>query len=98
MFTMLTCLNGFFHNLTANSLAESLIFAENKGAIAAWASTGLTTPDVQEVMGQRFYTKVGTGEIQRLGDLINDAKTVIPGGMDVRLSWALLGDPMLKMN
>ena len=98
MFTMLTCLNGFFHNLTANSLAESLIFAENKGAIAAWASTGLTTPDVQEVMGQRFYTKIGTAEIQRLGDLVNDAKAQIPGGMDVRLSWALLGDPMLKMN
>ena len=98
MFTMLTCLNGFFHNLTANSLAESLLFAENKGAVATWASTGETTPDVQEVMGQRFYTKIGTGEIQRLGDLINDAKTQIPGGIDVRLSWALLGDPMLKMN
>src|SRR5690606_6043088 len=66
MYTMLTCLNGFFHNLTANSLAESLLFAENKGAVATWASTGETTPDIQEVMGQRFYTKIGTGEIPRL--------------------------------
>jgi hypothetical protein len=97
VFTMLTCLNGFFHNLSANSLAESLVFLENKGAVAAWASTGLTTPDVQEVMGQRFYQQVGLGNITRLGDLIKDAKTQIPGGMDVRLSWALIGDPMLKM-
>ncbi len=96
LFTMLTCLNGFFLNLTADSLAESLLFTENGGAVAAWASTGLTTPDIQEIMGQRFYNQLGLGNINRMGDLIKDAKTQIPGGMDVRLSWALIGDPMLK--
>lgn len=96
LFTMLTCLNGFFLNLTADSLAESLLFTENGGAVAAWASTGLTTPDIQEIMGQRFYNQLGVGDIPRLGDLIKDAKTQIPGGMDVRLSWALIGDPMLR--
>jgi len=98
MFTMLTCLNGAFLNPRALSLAERLVLATNGGGVSAWASTGLTTPDVQEVMALRFYSQLGQGNIQRLGDLIIDAKTVIEGGSDVRLSWVLLGDPMLKVN
>lgn len=97
IYTMLTCLNGFFHGASADSLAESLLFAEDKGAVAAWASTGLTTADIQEIMGQRFFQKIGDGTIPRMGDLIKDAKSTIPGGTDVRLSWALIGDPMLKV-
>lgn len=97
IYTMLTCLNGFFINVQNDSLAETLLFSPNGGAAAAWASTGLTTPDIQEVMAQRFYNRLGGGTIPRLGDLIKDAKTTIPGGMDVRLSWALIGDPLLKV-
>jgi hypothetical protein len=36
--------------------------------------------------------------MQRLGDLVLDAKSVVSGGSDVRLSWTLLGDPMLKVH
>ena len=97
VFTMLTCLNGLFVLPTTNSLAENIVQATNGGAVAAWASTGQTTPDIQELMATRFYFKLGEGQIPRLGDLIRDAKSAIPGGSDVRLSWALLGDPMLKV-
>lgn len=97
IFTMLTCLNGYFVLPTSSSLAENILHATNGGAVAAWSSTGLTTPDVQELMATRFYFKLGEGQIPRLGDLIRDAKSAIPGGSDVRLSWALLGDPMLKV-
>lgn len=97
IFTMLTCLNGYFPNVVNKSLAETLLEATNGGAVATWASTGKTTPDVQELMAKRFYLKLGEGSIQRLGDLVRDAKTAINGGTDVRLSWALLGDPMLKV-
>ena len=96
LFTMLTCLNGYFVE-PGTSFGESALFAPNGGAVAAWASSGLTTPDVQEIMARRFYGKLSEGNIPRLGDLVNDAKTVIPFGRDVRLSWALLGDPMLKV-
>jgi hypothetical protein len=98
VFTMLTCLNGYFILPTTNSLSENLVHYANGGAVAAWASTGLTTPDVQELMATRFYEKLGLGSIQRIGDLVRDAKTVIPGGMDVRLSWVLLSDPTMKVN
>ena len=99
LYTMLTCLNGYFMNVTADSLAENLLKASNGGAVAAWASAGETTPDIQEVMALRFYNQIGSGPVtlNRLGDLIRDAKTTIPGGSDVRLSWALVGDPMLKV-
>lgn len=97
LFTMLTCLNGYFVLPTTNSLAENLLHTTNGGAVAAWASAGQTTPDIQELMATRFFLKLGEGQIPRLGDLIRDAKSVIPGGSDVRLSWNLLGDPMLKV-
>lgn len=107
VFTMLTCLNGYFINPTTPvSLAENLINAQwtdqalvthNTGAVAAWASTGLTTPIQQEVMATRFYNKIGTAEITRMGDLVRDAKSVVEGDADVRNSWVLLGDPMLKV-
>ena len=96
IFTMLTCLNGYFVE-PGSSFSESALFAPNGGAVAAWASSGLTTPDVQEIMAKRFYQKLSEGNITRLGDLVNDSKTVIPFGRDVRLSWALIGDPMLKV-
>lgn len=97
IFMMLTCLNGYFHGLD-KSLAETLIESTNGGAVASWASSGLTTADFQEIMGSRFLNKLGTAPPNtRMGDLILDAKAQVPGGSDVRFSWALLGDPMLKV-
>lgn len=97
IFTMLTCLNGYFMNPYNDSLSEMLIKYNNGGASMVWASTGLTTPDVQLVMASRFFNQIGAGSITRAGDLVKDAKTMVPGGLDVRLSWALIGDPMLKV-
>ena len=97
IFTMLTCLNGYFLTINSRSLSETLIESTTGGAVAVWASTGLTTPDIQELMASRFYKQIGTGNLTRMGDLVKDAKATVPGGSDVRLSWALIGDPMLKV-
>ncbi len=97
IFTMLTCLNGYFFDPASDSLGEVLLNYNNGGAVSTWASTGLTTPDIQEIMAARFYDQLGNGNMNRLGDLIKDAKTAISGGRDVRLSWVLLGDPTLKV-
>lgn len=96
IYSMLTCLNGYFIQ-PSDSLSETLLKNQNGGAVVSWASTGLTTPDVQEVMATRFYNQIAAGNLTRVGDLIRDAKTTISGGRDVRLSWALLGDPALKV-
>ena len=96
VFSLLTCLNGYFIG-NRDSLGEALINKVDAGAVAVWASTGETTPDIQETMARRFHQQIVLGNITRLGDLTNDAKTTISAGRDVRLSWALLGDPALKM-
>ena len=96
IFTMLTCLNGYFVS-PSPSLSDVLLKNPNGGAVTIWASTGLTTPDVQEVMATRFYSQIGAGNFLRIGDLIKDAKSTIDFGRDVRLSWALFGDPAMKV-
>lgn len=98
IFTLLTCLNGYYVDAFADGLAETLVKKSEGGAIVSWASSGETTPDVQEIMATRFFTQIGNNPtMTRMGDLANDAKTAISGGIDVRLSWVLLGDPMLKV-
>ena len=97
IYTMLTCLNGYFIGSVNDSLSEVLVKSTNGGAVVAWASTGLTTPDIQGVMGDRFYSQISAGNIKRMGDLIRDAKGVLPAQADVRFSWVLLGDPMLQV-
>ena len=98
VFTMLTCLTGFFHSPSSPvSMSEVMLNSTTGGAVASWASSGETTPDVQQAMGVRFYNQVGAGQLTRLGDLVVDAKSVLIAGRDVRLSWVLIGDPMLKM-
>jgi hypothetical protein len=97
LFFMLTCLNGYFLRTDFDCLGEALMKAQNGGAAAVWASTGKTTPDVQEVLALRFYNQLNVGTMTRFGDLIKDAKQNVIGGRDVRLSWALLGDPTMKI-
>jgi hypothetical protein len=97
IFTSLSCLNGYFLNPNGDSIGELLLKSTAGGAVAVWASSGETTADIQEQMGGRFFNQIGQGDIKRLGDLIVDAKTQVVGGTDVRLSWVLLGDPMLKV-
>jgi hypothetical protein len=96
IFTLLTCLNGNYNNVYSDGLAKTAVKA-NGGAVAAWASSGETTADVQEIMAARFYSQVGVGNIERMGDAVKDAKTVLTYGRDVRLSWVLLGDPTLRI-
>jgi hypothetical protein len=93
---MLTCLNGYFTHPQFDSLAENLVRAPSGGAAAAWASSTDTTPDYQLTMGAQFYHEIGLGNIKRMGDLVINAKSTIPGS-DVGYSWVLLGDPMLKV-
>jgi len=93
---MLTCFNGFFLRPNIDSLGETLLKAPNGGAVATWASTTETTPDYQLTMGAEFYHLITVGNVPRLGDLIRNAKMTIAGS-DVGYSWALLGDPALKV-
>src|SRR5207237_1300797 len=58
IYTMLTCYNGYFVRPVDDSLGELLLKAPNGGGVATWASTTETTPDLQLLMGDRFYRQI----------------------------------------
>lgn len=93
LFVMMTCLNGYFHDAAADSLAEALVKAEHGGAVAAWASSGLTPPHEQAAMNQQLYRLLFQEKLS-LGEAARRAKAAATDS-DVRQTWVLLGDPTL---
>jgi hypothetical protein len=101
VFVMMTCLNGYFHDAMSNSLGESLLKAERGGAVAVWASSGLTHPDQQSLINQQLYRLLfapssgkDKGPTITLGEATQRAKAAV-NDMDVRRTWILLGDPTM---
>ncbi len=97
LFTLMNCLNGYFQDISGNSLAEALLKA-NGGAAAVWTSTGLTFPNEQARMNQQLYTLLLGDSRNRLtlGEAIQQAKA-ITSDSDVRKTWVLLGDPTTRI-
>ncbi|PYS70539.1 MAG: hypothetical protein DMF73_12660, partial [Acidobacteria bacterium] len=93
---VMDCLNGFFADPSLQSLAESLLKAPNGGAVASFASSGLTIPDGQHEMGLRMFQLLYGGSSISIGDASRQAKTAT-GDIDVRRTWILFGDPTLKI-
>jgi hypothetical protein len=95
VFTMMNCLNGYFHDPTAESLGESLIKAPRGGAVAVWASSGMTLAGSQAGLEREFYRLLSLHR-DAIGDVIRKAKSAT-GDLDVRRTWVLLGDPSMKI-
>jgi hypothetical protein len=97
VFVMMTCLNGYFQDVSLDSLAESLVKAP-KGAIAVWASSGMTSPDVQSPANQELYRLLfnKNNSSITLGDAVRGAKAA-GGNQDVRRTWILFGDPTMTI-
>jgi hypothetical protein len=85
-------LDGFFHDPYTESLAESLIKAENGGALAVWASSAITQRNGQAVMNQELVRLLFNGEPMPLGEATVRAKASVEDG-EIRRSWILFGDP-----
>ncbi len=91
----MTCLNGFFHDVySEQSLAEALQTAPNGGAIAIWASSTVTKPDMQAVMNRGLVRRLLQG--MTLGEAAVQAKAAVPDP-DVRRTWILFGDPTTRL-
>ncbi len=95
LFVMMNCLNGYFHDAAQESLGESLLKAERGGAIAVWASSGLTLPAEQALMNQEFYRRLFREHLT-IGEAALKAKQAIRN-RDIRATWNLLGDPTLRL-
>ena len=96
VFLMMTCLNGYFMDPAADCLAEALLKAPPRGAVAVWAASGQTLPQGQWQMNQELYRQVFTTRHMRLGDAARAAKQGTTDA-DVRRTWILFGDPTMRL-
>ncbi len=93
---VMDCLNGYFQDPFVLSLSEALLKAPNGGAVAAFASSGLTIAQGQHEMGAELYTQLYSGSPMALGDAIKIAKGAT-SDIDVKRTWIFFGDPSLKI-
>lgn len=95
---VMDCLNGYFQAPGLEGIAEALMKAPNGGAVAVFASSGLTIPDGQHEMSTQLYKLIyGPGSTPiALGDAIKIAKGATTD-IDVRRTWIFFGDPSMKI-
>jgi hypothetical protein len=96
LFTLMTCLNGFFHDVVGESMAEALMKAPQGGAVAVWASSGLTDMSGQAEMDQQMYGTVFGTQSVTLGDAVRAAKAASQD-QSVRRTWIFFGDPTTRL-
>jgi hypothetical protein len=90
------CLNGLFHDVYETSLATSLVLAPQGGAIAVWASSGVTDSDPQFGMDKALMQYLFATPAQTIGEATRNAKQGVTD-IDVRRTWILFGDPSMKL-
>jgi len=99
LFVMMTCLNGYFQDASLDSLAEALMKNGGGGAVAVWASSGMTAPTEQSVLNQQMFRLVldsaSSGSLT-LGEATVKAKSGV-SDIDIRRTWILFGDPTMKL-
>jgi uncharacterized repeat protein (TIGR01451 family) len=96
VFLIMDCLNGFFHDVFAESLSSALLFAPNGGAVGVWASSGFTTAPPQASMDQALLSALAANPSQPIGRAILTAKAGILDS-DVRRTWIFFGDPAMRI-
>jgi hypothetical protein len=92
----MNCLNGFFHDVYSESLATALMISPNGGAVAVWASSGLTAPSPQFQMDQTLVRTLAGSPWMPVGDAVMLAKSGI-ADQDVRRTFILFGDPTMRL-
>jgi uncharacterized delta-60 repeat protein len=107
VFVTMTCLSGYFAwpeawDYPLPSLAEALLRAEDKGAVAAFMSTGLTTTEGQHVLDTALFGAIFTRDVRVLGQAVSAAKqTLMANGgslyQEVNETFLLFGDPAMAL-
>jgi hypothetical protein len=92
----MTCLNGYFQDVYGTALAKALMEASGGGALAVWASSGLTNSGPQAAMNQALIKALFGTQPMTLGEAAASAKTAV-SDPDVRRTWILFGDPATKL-
>jgi hypothetical protein len=97
----MNCLNGYFHFPTIDSLAEALLKAEGKGAVAAFSPSGMSLDAPAHIYHKALLREVTQGGHQRLGDAILAAQTAYAEEgtfLELLSIYHLLGDPAMRLH
>jgi hypothetical protein len=92
----MNCLNGYFVAPTVESLTESLVKAEGRGAIAGFSPSGLSLDGPAHQYHRALMAELTSGRHERLGDAVAAAqRTYAESGLMPELLsvYHLLGDP-----
>lgn len=92
----LDCLNGYFSQSFDYSLAEEWVMAEQTGAVACFAPSGLSHPWEHEFLGQFIFDAIFNEKENRIGAICVQSKidAYYSGASDkVLTSLNLIGDP-----
>jgi len=92
----MTCWTGWFADPYGETLGEALLKAPQGGAIAVWASSGLTEPDGQLVLDREFMRLLFSARKPTIGEATARAKAAVTD-LDIRRTWILLGDPTTRL-
>ena len=92
----MTCLNGYFQDVYSYALAKALLTAPDGGAVAVWASSGLTDASPASNINQAMITALYGASGTTIGQAAKAAKSATTD-MDVRHTWILFGDPAMKL-
>ena len=97
----MTCLNGLFTHPEIESLAETLLWNSNGGAVAALAPTSLTLTTDQIYLSRAIIDNLSDNPGASLGELLLSAQREIPvenhGAFEVMLTFLLFGDPATRL-
>jgi hypothetical protein len=97
----MTCLAGLFTHPKVQSLAETLLWKPDGGAVALLAPTSLTLSSDQSFLSKALIQGLMKDRAARLGDVFLQAQREVPaqdaGTQDVLRTFLLFGDPALKL-
>ncbi len=96
VYLLMDCLNGFFQDVYAQSLAESILLAPNGGGIAGLGLFRLHRSGAQASMNLALLRSLALHPNDPIGKLIFQAKAGTTD-KDVRRTWILFGDPSLNL-
>ena len=100
LFSMFTCLNGFFAAPFDYCLAEALVAAANKGAFACFAPSGWGYPWEHAILSNELMTGLFRGRPETLGLITTRAKIAAfaqGASVDILKTFTLFGDPSAKL-
>jgi hypothetical protein len=101
-FVSMSCLAGHFGYHGFPSMAEALLRAEDKGAVAAFMPTGLSEPMGQKILNTALFDAIFTHDLRKLGPAIALAKQTLlaNGGSELEETsrmFLLYGDPAMEL-